>query len=135
MNAGAGVVLVVEDDPDCLEAVASVLEFDGYTVIPAQNGLDALRYLEANPVPDLILLDVAMPVMDGPQFLLEQKRRPWLTSIPIVLLSAERSLAQQAAELPVDGYLPKPVQMDEFLSAVHRVISAGRRGSRELCRR
>jgi CheY-like chemotaxis protein len=108
MSAGARTILVVEDDPDCLEAVASVLEYDGFRSVSARNGLEAIAYLEANPPPELILLDGMMPVMDGSRFLLEQRRRPALRSIPVALLSAERDLPQRAIELAVAGYIAKP---------------------------
>ena len=125
MSAGDRTILVVEDDPDCLEAVADVLEFDGYATVLARNGLEALRYLETNPPPDLILLDVVMPVMDGAAFVREQQSRPSLRSIPTVLLSARRDLPQGATELAVTGSIPKPIQMDDFLTTIGNLIAAG----------
>lgn len=62
-------VLVVEDDPGIREVLKDVLELDGYTVLTAENGLDALRVLESAVPPCLILLDLMMPVMNGWEFL------------------------------------------------------------------
>lgn len=112
--------MVIEDDPDCLEAVSSVLEFGGYAVVGAANGLDALSVLESGQAPDLILLDLMLPVMHGSQFLLEQRARPALAQIPVVLLSGERDLARRAGELAVAGYVCKPVELDDLLSVVRR---------------
>jgi two-component system chemotaxis response regulator CheY len=115
-------VMVVEDDPDCLEVVAHALALDGYAVMTAVDGRDALRALEAGPAPDLILLDLMLPVMDGWQFLEEQRARPALAGIPVVLLSGERALRRRASELGVAGAIPKPIELDELVSTVRRVV-------------
>jgi len=117
-------VMVVEDDPDCREVIGLALEYDGYVVVPVTNGLEALRYLEANPPPDLILLDLMLPVMDGWQFLNEQRARPALTQIPVVLLSGELDLAARARELAVAGYFRKPVDLDGLLATVRTYAGA-----------
>lgn len=116
--------MVVEDDPDCLEATGFALEYGGYAVVPATNGLEALRYLEVNPPPDLILLDLMLPVMDGWQFLNEQRARPALAQIPVVLLSGERDLEVHARELAVAGYIQKPPDLEGLLAAVRRFAGA-----------
>ena len=69
-------VMVIEDDLECLEAMTDVLQYAGYQVATAANGLEALRYLEVNPPPALILLDLMLPVMDGWQFIKELRARP-----------------------------------------------------------
>ena len=114
-------VMVIEDDPDCLEALSNVLKFGGYGVLEATNGLEALRALESGQAPDLILLDLMLPVMAGAQFLDEQRARPSLAQIPVALLSGERDLSRRAAELAVAGYITKPVGLDDLLSTVRRL--------------
>lgn len=113
-------VLIVEDDPDSLEATAEVLASEGCTPAGVINGLEAITYLETHPVPNLILLDLMLPVMDGAEFLKAMRLRPGLASIPVVLLSGERALSQKAAELGVADYLQKPVDVESLLSTVKR---------------
>jgi CheY-like chemotaxis protein len=117
-------VMVVEDDFDCRESVCEVLRYDGYHVVAASNGVEALRYLEANPPPGLILLDLMMPVMNGWQFMDERKARPALAQIPVALLSAERDLAGRAAELGVAGYICKPLDVEGLLGTVRKLVGA-----------
>jgi two-component system chemotaxis response regulator CheY len=123
MKDSAKTVMVIEDDRECLEAVTDVLRHHGYAVVPVKNGLEALRHLETNPPPDLILLDLMMPVMDGWQFLTEQKSRTSLARIPVALLSGERDLARRASELSLAGYIQKPVKLHELLSMVRKLSS------------
>ena len=115
-------VMVIEDDPDCLKAVSRALKFGGYGVMKATNGLAALRALESGQAPDLILLDLMLPVMAGAQFLDEQRARASLAQIPVALLSGERDLSRRAAKLAVAGYITKPVGLDDLLSAVQRLV-------------
>jgi CheY-like chemotaxis protein len=103
------------------------LQAEGYTVISTANGREALEYLERAPPPRLILLDLAMPVMDGLQFLEEVRARAALTKIPVVLLSANSQLDRAAEALRVAGYLQKPVQQDRLLSIVGEHASGPRR--------
>lgn len=115
-------VMVIEDDLDCLKAVSRALKFGGYGVMQATNGLEALRALESGQAPDLILLDLMLPVMDGARFLDEQRARPSLAQIPVALLSGERDLPRRAAELAVAGYITKPVGLDELLSSIRNLV-------------
>ncbi|MGZ3425281.1 MAG: response regulator, partial [Polyangia bacterium] len=119
--AHAKSVLVVEENREILEAVTHVLEHEGYVAVPTSNGLEALHYLEANPPPDLILLDLILPVMDGQQFLKEQKARPTLAQIPVAIFSAGRGLEPQAYEIEVAGHIEKPLDLDHLRSTVRRL--------------
>jgi CheY-like chemotaxis protein len=114
-------VMVIEDDPDCLEAVCDVLRYQGYDVVAVRHGGDALRYLDANPPPDLILVDLMMPVMDGVQFLDEQRAHPTLSKVPVALLSAERHLDDRAKALGAAGSIAKPVDYDGLVSTVRKL--------------
>jgi CheY-like chemotaxis protein len=118
----ARTILIVEDDVECLEAVKDALEGDGYVVVTATQGLQGLQRLESGPLPDLILLDLMMPVMDGWQFLREQRRRPALAALPVALLSGERDLAHRAGDLKVAGYIRKPFDLDELLAVVTGIL-------------
>jgi CheY-like chemotaxis protein len=117
--------MVVEDDPECLEAVGAALRFGGYAVVPAASGADALsRLLSRAPPPDVILLDLLLPGMDGAGLVGELRERPALARIPVVLLSGERDLARRAAELGVAGHVRKPVDLDDLLAAVRALVGA-----------
>lgn len=112
-------VLVVEDDRDIRETVAEVLEEEGYQVRSAENGRDALDYLlAAGKLPDVILLDLMMPVMDGWTFWSELQTDVKLAALPIVVISADASVHEKAARLHPVACLRKPVSVDELLSVV-----------------
>src|SRR4051812_3356720 len=84
-------VLVVDDDPDILEALAEILEAEGFEVWRAKNGREALDRL--NPrLPDLILLDLMMPVMDGWEFSQKLREKEDARKLPIIVLSADRNV-------------------------------------------
>src|SRR5205823_5747425 len=104
-------VLVVEDDPTTRDAMKMILEFGGFRVAEAANGREALDQLRSAPPPCLILLDLMMPVMDGRQFREEQRKAPELASIPVVVVSADTDLPDQARTLGAVGYLQKPVDV------------------------
>jgi len=113
-------VLVVDDDPDILDALSEILEVEGYDVHRARNGREALVRVEQTP-PDLVLLDLMMPVMDGSEFArnLAPGRRP-----PIIVLSADRNVSLKAMEIGALGWLAKPFELDELLAAVRRALPA-----------
>ncbi|NUQ76472.1 MAG: response regulator [Polyangiaceae bacterium] len=113
-------VLVVDDDPDIRETVREILEEQGYRVVDAENGREALGRLRAGSMPDLILLDLSMPVMSGPEFCSEQQKDPKLSRIPVVVVTATGSPDQKVAKLPINGLLRKPVGLDELLGTVQR---------------
>lgn len=119
MSARARRLLVVDDDLDIREVVGSMLEMEGYDVRLAEHGLDALAQLESFE-PDLILLDVRMPVMDGAEFLRRLRARS-AAPPPVVLMSAYTDVRDTAAELAVQDVLAKPFQLDELLEKVGRL--------------
>jgi len=117
-------VLVVEDDADIGQVVGEALRSDGYQVAMACHGAAALEYLEgAAAPPALILLDLAMPVLDGRGFMAELRRRRLAPGCPVVLVSADPEIARHAAELTADGFLRKPVPLDRLLGTVRRYAS------------
>lgn len=127
--AHGGYILVVEDDRDIRETVVEILRDEGYEVVGAMNGADALdRLRDGSSLPSLILLDLMMPVMDGRTFRLELQHDAALASIPVVLLSANSELSRQADDLGVAGFLTKPLTPDSLVQAVenHRRLQLGR---------
>jgi CheY-like chemotaxis protein len=121
-------VLVVDDDPDIQLVLRGILEDEGYAVRVASNGREALECV-ACETPDLILLDLMMPVMDGRQFFRRfvQSQDGATDRAPVLLVSADAGLRETAETLGVDGYLRKPFNLDVLLRAVER-LTAGRRG-------
>jgi len=111
--------MLVDDDPDARALVGMTLRERGYDVVECSNGLDALEHLRAPSKPDVIVLDLLMPVMDGWQFRVEQKRDPVLATIPVVALSGDSS--SKAAAIDAEAYLAKPVAPASIAAAVERL--------------
>jgi CheY-like chemotaxis protein len=124
MQRYRGDVMVVEDDHAIREALRELLEDEGYRVTQASNGAEALARLREDR-PGLILLDLMMPVMDGWEFRNAIQRDPQLSSIPVVILSADHAVAQRAGSLRVQGWLSKPFQLDQLLRTVQRYAAPG----------
>lgn len=112
-------VLVVDDDFDLLDALCEVLSDAGYEVARASNGFEALQILAEQPLPDLILLDLMMPIMDGPRFRQVQLADPRLAAIPTVALSAG-TIDRRIMELQLADWMPKPVSVATLLATVER---------------
>jgi len=114
-------ILIVDDDQDIREALAEVLARAGYLVSTAANGKIALEQAQENR-PDLIVLDLVMPVMCGWTFLEAQRRDPGLASIPVIVASA--SIDSQVEGVAV--LLGKPFELDTLLMIVARLCGLGR---------
>jgi CheY-like chemotaxis protein len=109
-------ILVVEDDDDIREVVASFLQDAGYTVAAAANGAVALEMVERNP-PLAILLDMKMPIMDGWEFARKYRSQP-LTPAPIIVMTAAHDAVARASQVQAVGVLGKPFDLDDLLSIV-----------------
>lgn len=127
MNASksAITVLVVDDDEDIRFAMSDTLEAEGYRVLLAEDGLDALAKLRSGGErPHLILLDLMMPNMDGCGFCAAKQQDAALSPIPVVIVSADSRVSQKAAELGVAGFLAKPVRIGDLVATIERFSSA-----------
>jgi len=109
-------VLVVDDDPDILDAICDILEVESYRVARARNGVEALARVDEER-PAVILLDLMMPVMDGVTFAHALRQRPSVRDIPILVISADGN-PQRAASVGARGYLAKPFDIDALLAHV-----------------
>ena len=119
-------ILVVDDQEAIREMFAALLEEEGYAVACAANGKDALDYLrQAKELPGLILLDLAMPVMTGHEFLSEQRQDPMLASIPVILMTARGHFEQEGVASYAAHYIHKPTDLDTLLEAIryHYAVS------------
>ncbi len=116
-------ILLVEDDAGIRDSVAECLEIEGYRVSAVSNGTDALEWL-AREVPDVLLVDLVMPVMSGGELLERVRADPRLAAIPAVLMTAAMPTA--SAPMPeADAMLPKPFELDALLEVVARLAAAG----------
>ena len=112
-------ILVADDDPDILNIVTVSLEAQGYTVHRAANGREAVDMAREHR-PDLILLDMMMPVMSGYEAVAELKADPDTESIPIVGLSAKAMATdiELASGIGIDGYITKPFRIAQVLTVI-----------------
>ena len=126
----SGKILVVDDDPDILDAVAMILESQGYEVVTARDGIEGLATLKAEN-PDLMILDLLMPKMDGFAVCKELQDPRWskYREIPILILTSVREEASRrryeletGLELDVDDYVEKPMSPDILLARVSTLI-------------
>jgi two-component system, chemotaxis family, chemotaxis protein CheY len=118
MGAPGRSILLVEDDAGIRESVAECLAAEGHAVASAVNGAEALDWLRAGNRPDLVVLDLLMPVMNGAEFLESLRLEPGLDPPPVVLMTAA---APAAGGLPsAAGYLAKPFELADLLAAVER---------------
>ena len=114
-------ILVVEDDTSIRDMLTDVLEDEGYHVICAANGCEALVQLrERQPPPHLILLDLMLPHMDGWDFCEEWRRDPHLADIPVVIISASNHIKQRQIPCDIAACLAKPFELDRLLDIVER---------------
>jgi CheY-like chemotaxis protein len=111
-------ILIVEDDSDLRDMMSQLLTLEGYLPASAANGREALEYLREGHAPDLILLDLMMPIMDGWEFRREQERDPELARVPVVVLSALDE--HRAGDLHAQAFLKKPLDFDRLLLLVRQ---------------
>ena len=117
-------VLVVDDDPSILRLAAKILQRKEYDVITATNGLQALQKAR-NESPDLIILDLMLPGLDGFEICDRLRHTPETFKVPILILSAKGSKSDKltAANLGANAYLTKPIDSPEFLSYVEALLA------------
>ena len=113
-------ILLVEDEPNLRDVVASVLEDEGFTVLAAIDGLDALSQL-SRELPHLVITDVMMPRMGGRELLFKIRATEEWSSIPVVMISAVA--APGAENLDIDGFIAKPFELDHLLETVREVLA------------
>ena len=113
-------ILVVEDDSSIRELLVELLQSEGYDVSSAVNGLEGLKFLQTEFNPDLILIDLMMPVMDGYSFRSEQLKNPDWAKIPVIVMSAEANAKEKMRSYDISAFLSKPVELDTILKTVEQ---------------
>jgi two-component system, chemotaxis family, chemotaxis protein CheY len=113
-----GPILVVDDDPTILAAVSEALDLEGFPVVTATNGAEALVVLDREQ-PSLVLLDMRMPVLDGWGFMHAIRERG--VDITVVVMTAAADARRWGREIGAQGVLAKPFELDELVGAVCRL--------------
>jgi two-component system, cell cycle response regulator DivK len=116
-------ILYVEDNNDNRTLVRRVLNAEGYQIIEAANAAEALEVLDSNK-PDLILMDINMPDMDGYALTAMIKQKPGFSTVPIVAITANvmRGDKERSLQAGCDGYIQKPIDIDLLASQVERFV-------------
>jgi two-component system, chemotaxis family, chemotaxis protein CheY len=117
-----GRVLLVDDDEEIRGTLGAVLQAEGFEVVEARNGLHALQQLLRDPLPDVVLLDMTMPVMTGFEFLDVQAQDPRIRHIPVVAVTVHAKVAQIRG---VRRLVRKPFDLDDLLATLHEVLAEG----------
>lgn len=118
-------ILIVEDQPDVAELIDVVLKGEGYVVAVARDGAQGLM-LARDWNPDLILMDIMLPYVDGGTLISRLRREPETARIPIIAMSASSTLRDRSAELEADALLSKPFDVDAMLVQVQFLLDRDR---------
>ncbi len=125
-------IMLVDDEPDTLLIVGKQLKNEGYEVLTAGSGPEALRQIEVR-LPDLVILDSQMPGMSGPQVCQILRSKPESADLPIIMLSAHAQVEDKVAGLRAgaDDYIIKPTQKDELIARIEALLIRSRRQRKE----
>lgn len=119
-------LLVVEDDHDLRAMTRELLADEGYLVVEARNGGEAVALLSGGLRPDLVVMDLCMPIMSGPEVLDWMRAQPTVRPIPVLVVSCkDRTLASLRHE--VQGWIAKPPSPSELLTAIARLCAVANR--------
>ncbi len=113
-------LLVVEDDEGARAALGDILDLEGYDVALSANGAEALEYLHSEPLPDLIILDLQMPIMNGWQFRREQIKVAEFAAVPVIVITA----FQSAGDIDVREIVFKPIDIQRLLVLIRQLLLA-----------
>lgn len=124
-SPAAGNVLIVEDDPATRDVVSTILTSQGFHTVTAEDGLEALHLLRAvrhraPDIPCLILLDLAMPRLGGPEFRRAQLKDPVVAGVPIAVMSGASDVVERAQALGAVATIVKPLDFEKLITVVKR---------------
>ena len=119
----ADTVMLVEDNPHIRSDLAEILRGEGYKVVTASEGGEALDRMRSAMRPGVILLDLVMQGMDGWEFRDRQLRDPALADVPVILMSGLTEIPRHAAQLAVAAHVTKPIELNSLLATVERHCS------------
>ncbi len=118
-------ILIVDDDKSIIEITKVVLEINGYEVLSAFDGKEAMAKVR-HEIPDLIMLDLLMPKMDGWEVYNQLKEYSKTAHIPIILVSALDKDTEMNKEMDVEGYLEKPFEINQLIAKINNVLASKR---------
>lgn len=117
-------LLVVDDDPGIGSVLQEALELDGHSVVTACNGLVAMGYLSCDPLPDIVLADVMMPVMNGKELIRRIRATPRTADLPVILITGA---SQGSKEFPdpgtYDALIPKPFDIWDVTDCINSILT------------
>lgn len=116
-------VLVVEDEEDIRFLLKAVLEAEGYLVVEAMTGHDAVS-IAANILPQLILMDISLPLLDGLSATRQIRANETLRDVPIIAVSAYHTARRRAVQAGCADLIGKPIDLEELKRAVHRLMDS-----------
>jgi CheY-like chemotaxis protein len=122
-RSGASTVVLVDDDTDTREQLTELLEDEGYRVLTAHDGADALEKLMQAALPSLIILDLNMPGLNGADFAHRLLLNPTFGRVPVLVVSGSATGRQQAALLGADAFLEKPLRSTDLLEQVSYLVA------------
>lgn len=113
-------IMIVDDDLSIVDAIKSILELYNYEVTTCSNGSTLVQIHECQP--DLLLLDIWMPGIDGKTLCKSIKEDPLIKGLPIVIISASKNVKKDASDAGANDYLEKPFEMDTLLAMVSKYV-------------
>ena len=118
-------IIVIEDEPQMLRNMLTILELEGYEALGAENGEQGLAAIEQHR-PGLVFCDIMMPGLDGYGLLRQLRAQPSTSAIPLIFLTArgEKNDMQTGLAMGAEGYLTKPVVLDDLLSMVRKHLTS-----------
>jgi CheY-like chemotaxis protein len=114
-------ILICDDDESVLKILCLILDKSGFTVIAEKNSLNVFSAVDRSN-PDLLLLDLWMPALNGDEVIRSLKSNPVTKNLPVILISASPGAAHIAAETGADGFLAKPFQLEELMGMIESKI-------------
>lgn len=113
-------ILIIEDDEASRLMYTEILTVEDYSVVSKENGLEALDYLTANPLPHLIVMDLNFPAITPQEFIKRLKSNPNTSAIPYILVSGQKDLPKIMNELKAADHLQKPFDIDDFIEIIKK---------------
>jgi CheY-like chemotaxis protein len=114
-------IMICDDDQGILDVVEMMLEIEGYTVIKESNSSNLLNKIRHTP-PDLLLMDLWMPVLSGDQVLKTIRKTKELEDLPVIILSASVDGSQIASSAGANGFIAKPFNMEDMIRTINHFI-------------
>ena len=114
--------MLIEDDFDTQYLFTECLRAENYNVVPMDHGKNALEYLLANGLPDLIVMDLTTPYLSAEDFVTKMRKMPSGSETPVIFVSGKADITEYAQKLNAQGFMKKPFDLDPLLAMISRTI-------------